>query len=165
MVKVTGFRVLWSALLSDLCLLILTGCPEDFGVRFDKTARVSREGDSICFSGEDKQNYKLEYISINPGGMNPKSNDYINKPDLTVFDGKLCLPTSFYQFPDKGQFIVEYRLRSGSNKRSQRVVVTFEVNSGYVYNVTPTESEIFLPYCRFVNNATTQSFISGACQL
>ena len=66
-------------LLSGLCLLILTGCPEDSGVRFDKTARVSREGDSICFSGEDKQNYKLEYISINPRGMDPKSKGYIKK--------------------------------------------------------------------------------------
>lgn len=163
--NVTGPRGMRSALLSSLCLLILTGYLEDLGVRFDKTARVSREGGSICFSGEDKQNYKLEYISINPRGMDPKNKDYFNKPDLTVSDGKLCLPTSFYPFPDTGQFIVEYRLRSGSNNRPQRVVVTFEINNGYVYNVAPTESEIFLPYCRFVNNATTQSVISGACQL
>ena len=158
-------RGMRSALLSGLCLLVLTGCPEDLGVRFNETAKVSRESDSICFSVTDAQDYQPADIGINPRGIPSKSKHFIFSPDLVVSAGKLCVPPSFYLFPDKGQFIVEYRLRSEINNKSRKVVVTFEINNGYVYNVTPTESEIFLPYCRFVNNSTTQSVIAGACQL
>lgn len=164
MVNVNNLHVWRSALLSGVCLLVLTGCPEDLGVRFDKTARVSREGGSICFSGADIQNYKLADIGINPRGIPPKSKDFIFSPDLSVVDGKLCIPPSFYHFLDNEQYIVEYRSPAGNKNKSRRVVVTFEINNGHVYNVTPTEREIFLPYCRDVDNAKTQSVIVGVCQ-
>jgi len=164
MVNINDLHLWRSALLSCVCLLVLTGCPEDLGVRFDKTARVSREDDSICFTGTDIQNYKLAGIGINSRGITTKSKDFILSPDLSVVDGKLCIPPSFYHFPDNGQYIVEYRSPSEDNK-SRRVVVTFEINNGHVYNVTPTEREIFLPYCRDVDKTKVESVIADSCQL
>lgn len=166
MVKISAHRKLWYSLLSGTCLLFLTGCPEDLGVRFDETARVSREGENICFSMANKQNYPLADIGINPRETPPKSKNFTFSPDLSVIDGKLCIPPSFYRFPDQGQFIVEYRLRSGNKNRSRsKVVVTFEINNRHVYNVTPTEREIYLPYCRDAGNDKTRSVITSSCQL
>ncbi|MBF7978979.1 MULTISPECIES: hypothetical protein [Rahnella] len=86
--------------------------------------------------------------------MRPDETAQVSQQDesvcFNVTDGKLCIPPSFYRFPDKGQFIVEYLLTSAKHEGKPRnFVVTLEVNHGHVYNVTPTEREISLPYCRY----------------
>lgn len=99
-------------------------------------------------------------MGINPRGIPSKNKNFNFSPDLKVTDGKLCIPPSFYRFPDKGQFIVEYLLTSEKHQGEPRnFVVTLEVNHGHVYNVTPTEREIFLPYCRYASDTPL-----AACQ-
>lgn len=162
MVKPIQRCTLWSALLSGLCLLVLTGCPGP-GDRMtpDETAQVSQKGDSVCFTVTDAQDYQPVDMGINPRGTPSKDKNFNFSPDLIIADGQLCIPPSFYRFPDKGQFIVEYLLKSETHKDAPRnVVVTLEINHGRIYNVTPTEREITLPYCRYVTDASL-----GACQL
>lgn len=162
MVKPIKIRVLWSILLSGACLLILTGCPGP-GDRMipDETAQVSQQGGDVCFTVKDEQDYQLADIGINPRGTPSKDKDFNFSPALTVANGQLCIPPSFYRFPEKGQFIIEYLLKSETHKNAPRnVVVTLEVNYGHIYNVTPTEREITLPYCRNVTNTPPV-----ACQL
>lgn len=162
MMNATGFRLLLSVLFSGASLLVLTGCPGP-GDRMtpDETAQVSQKGDNVCFTVTDAQDYQPSDIGINPRGTPSRGKDFNFSPNLTVANGQLCIPPSFYRFPDKGQFIVEYLLKSGTHKDAPRnVVVTVEVNHGRIYNVTPTEREIFLPYCSDVTDTSP-----GACQL
>lgn len=113
MVKLNTFRVLWSALLSGVCLFMLTGCPEPGNrMRFDETAQVSQQGDNVCFNVTDAQDYQPADIGINSRGIPSKEKNFNFTPDLTVANGKLCIPPSFYRFPDKGHFIIEYVLIS-----------------------------------------------------
>ncbi|EAQ4906427.1 hypothetical protein FCJ48_18335 [Salmonella enterica] len=127
----------------------------------DETALVSQKGDSVCFTVTDAQDYQPASIGINPRGTPSKEKDFNFSPGLTIADGQLCIPPSFYRFPDKGQFIVEYSLTSETHKDAPRnVVVTLEVNHGNIYNVTPTEREISLPYCSDVTDTSP-----GSCQL
>lgn len=111
MVKLIQRCTLWSVLLSGLCLLVLTGCP-GLGDRMtsDETALVRREGDSVCSNVTDAQDYQPASIGINPRGTPSKEKNFNFSPDLTATDGQLCIPPSFYRFPGKGQFIVEYLL-------------------------------------------------------
>ncbi|WP_455916865.1 putative T6SS immunity periplasmic lipoprotein [Pantoea agglomerans] len=85
-----------------------------------------------------------------PGGISSKEKNFDFTPNLTVSDGKLCIPPSFYRFPHKGQFIIEYVLTSKKHHDEPRsFVITLEINNDHIYNVTLTEREINLPYCRY----------------
>lgn len=162
MVKMIGFRMFRTALLSGICLLILTGCPGP-GDRMlpDETAIVSKQGENVCLNVPDAQDYQPADIGINPRGTPSKNKNFNFSPGLSVIDRKLCIPPSFYRFPDKGQFIIEYILISKKHDDEPRkFVVTMEINNGRIYNVTPTEREISLPYCRDVVDTTV-----GSCQL
>ncbi|WP_244263010.1 putative T6SS immunity periplasmic lipoprotein [Yersinia mollaretii] len=146
--KTLKFRFLCSGLLCLICLLTLTGCP-GIGdrVRFDETAQVRIVGDDVCFLVADAQDYQPADMGINPRGTASKNKTFIFEPNLTVANGKLCIPPSFYHFPDKGQFIVEYILISKKYKDEPRkVVVTLEVMDGHIYNIPPNDMEITRPY-------------------
>lgn len=151
MVSVSHFRILAPVVLTGVCLLMLTGCPGPGDrARFDETAQVIQQGDSVCVNITDAQDYQPADIGINPRGTPPKEKDFNFTPGLTISDGKLCIPPSFYRFPDKGQFIIESVLVSKKHGNEPRnFVITLEVNRGRIYNVTPTEREISLPYCRY----------------
>ncbi|WMY72558.1 hypothetical protein RHD99_13820 [Buttiauxella selenatireducens] len=162
MVKQIKTRVLCAAFLSGVCLLMLTGCPGPGDrMRPDETAQVDLQGENVCFNVTEAQDYQPADMAINPRGTLSKNKNINFSPDLKVSDGKLCIPPSYYRFPDKGQFIVEYVLTSAKHdSEPRRFVVTLEINHGHIYNVTPTESEIALPYCRYVQDTSV-----AACQL
>lgn len=151
--KLAGFHVLWSALLSGICLLILTGCPGP-GDRMlpDETASVSKQGENVCLNVPDAQDYQPADIGINPRGTPSKNKNFNFSPGLSVIDGKLCISPSFYRFQDKGQFIIEYILISKKHDDEPRkFVVTLEINNGRIYNVTPTDMEMNRPYDEMIN--------------
>lgn len=166
MVRVTWHHRLYSIFLSIFYLLILTGCPGPGDrIRFDETAWVSREGDNVCMSIADAQDYQPVDMGINPRGTFSKEKKFDFSPGLSIANGKLCIPPSYYIFPDKGQFIIEYVLKSKMHEDYPRsFVVTLESYNGRVYNVTPTEKEIYLPYCRDKGNKSSGFVITGACQ-
>jgi len=137
-------RMLLAGGLSFLSLSVLTGCP-GVGDRLepDETAQVIAVGKNICFLVNEPADYQPNDMGINPRGTPPKEKHFDFSPDLNVTDGKLCIPPSYYHFPDKGQFIAEYILTSRKNAdKPRKVVVTFEVAPGQVRNVPPTDMEI-----------------------
>jgi len=148
MVKVHGFRIFCSVVFSGMCLVILTGCPGS-GDRFipHETSSVSRQGENVCFDVNDAQDYQLADIGINLRGTPSKEKDFNFSPDITIADGKLCIPPSFYHFPDDGQFIVEYILISKKHDDEPRkFIVGVGINHGEVYNFPLTDREIARPY-------------------
>lgn len=134
-------------------------------MHFDETAIVNKEDSKICMNITNAQDYQPVDMGINIRGTPSKEKRYNFSPGLTVNNGRLCIPQSFYQFPDKGQFIIEYVLKSKENPKQPRsFVVTLEVDKGRIYNVTPTEREIFLPYCRDKDSESSDSIVTGNCQ-
>lgn len=144
MVIIIPLRPLWSGLFIFLTLLMLTGCPGE-GDRLypDETTQVSRMGEDICFRVPDAQDYQPIFIAINPRGTPPKEQTFTSKPKLTISDGQLCIPPSFYPFSTNGQFIVEYILSSPKYKnKSRSVVVGVEVMNNRIYNMPLRDREI-----------------------
>ncbi|WMY72559.1 hypothetical protein RHD99_13825 [Buttiauxella selenatireducens] len=131
-----------------VCSFMLTGCPGPGDrITFDETTQVATIGSHLCFLVPESQDYQPTVIAINPRGTPPKSQNFNLKPDIKVADGKLCIPHSFYQFPDEGQFIVEYILASREDKKERRsVVVGVGVSEGHFYNFPLTNMEINRPY-------------------
>lgn len=148
MVKVFSFRMFLPVVFSGLCLVILTGCPGP-GDRFipHETTSVSKQRENVCFNVTEAQDYQPADIGINPRGTPSKEKDFNFSPELTIVDGKLCIPPSFYDFPDSGRFIVEYTLVSKKyNDKPRKFVVGVGVNNGQVYNFPLTDREIARPY-------------------
>ncbi|WP_296407461.1 putative T6SS immunity periplasmic lipoprotein [Pluralibacter sp.] len=147
MVKVFGFGMFFPVVFSGLCLVILTGCPGQ-GDRFipHESTSVSKQGKNVCFNITDAQDYQPADIGINPRGTPSKEKDFDFSPELTIVDGKLCIPPSFYYFPDNGVFIVEYILISKKHDEPRKFVVGVGINHGVVYNVPLTDREIARPY-------------------
>jgi hypothetical protein len=134
-------------------------------MRFDETAVVSLQGENVCFNVNDAQDYQPVAIAINLRGTPSKEKKYNFSPNLIVSNGELCIPPTFYHFPEKGQFLVEYILKSKKHEDDPRsVVVALEIKNGHIYNVTPTEREIALPYCRDAAESSSGAFITGSCQ-
>ncbi|CRG52293.1 putative T6SS immunity periplasmic lipoprotein [Yersinia wautersii] len=145
MVSITRQHYL-SFFLFLFCLTTLTGCPGDRW-RFDEEATVSTVGDNICFSVPDAEGYQPVNIAINPRGTPPDKEKIIFRPALQVEQGLLCLPPSFYLFPDKGQFIISYVLHSGRHENTPRRMVSgIEISGKCVVNIPLTDREIARPW-------------------
>ncbi|HDR2783594.1 TPA: hypothetical protein QCJ60_002921 [Enterobacter sichuanensis] len=113
----------------------------------NETTSVSKQGENVCFSIADAQDYQPADIGINPRGTSSKEKDFNFSPGLTIADGKLCIPPSFYHFPDEGQFVVEYLLISKKyDDAPRKFVVGVGVGYGKVYNFPLTDREIARPY-------------------
>lgn len=141
-------KILWLVLLSSVCLLTLTGCPGP-GDRFipHETTSVFKQGENVCFNITDAEDYQPAYMGINLRGTPSKEKDYNFSPSLTIIDGKLCIPPSFYHFPDNGKFIVEYILVSKKHEDEPRkFVVGVGINNEQIYNFPLTDREIVRPY-------------------
>lgn len=133
---------------SGVCLFMLTGCP-GYGDRLrpDETSRVSKKGESVCFNVDNAQDYQPVAIGINPRGTPPRDKDFTFSTNLTVTNDELCIPSFFYKFPDKGQFVIEYVLKSKKHRSEPRsVVVVVEFNGRQIVNLPPTDREIIRPY-------------------
>jgi len=136
----------YSLLLLLTCLITLTGCPGDRW-RFDEETTVSTIGDSICFFVPEAEDYQPVDITIYPRGTPSRQQKIIFNPALRVVNGQLCVPPSFYAFPEKGQFIASYVLRSEHHKKPPRQMVSgVEIANGCVFNIPLTDMEIARPY-------------------
>jgi len=134
---------------------MLTGCPGDRW-RFDELAIVSTVKDNVCFSVPDASDYQPVSIAINPRGTPSKEQRIIFDPELRVANGQLCIPPSFYFFPENGQFIVSYILHSENHKETPRKLVAgMGILNGCVFNITLTDMEIVRPYSEMKNNDIT----------
>ena len=136
------------ALLSLTCLLALTGCPGS-GDRLtpDEEATVIMMADNVCFEVQDAGDYQPADIAINPRGTPYKEQNIILAPALRVTDGKLCVPPSFYTFPDQGEFIVEYVLTSPQHPdKTRKMVAGLGISQRHIHSISLTDREILRPY-------------------
>lgn len=137
------YKTISSSLLLVTSIFFLTGCPGSGDrLKADETTTVSKVGADICFQVPKAENYHPSLIAINPRGTPAQNLSATDLPDLTIKNGKLCIPPSFYQFPNNGQYIVQYILESPDTQGSQRSVVTgIEFSDGHVENIPLTDSE------------------------
>lgn len=137
-----------SSALFLVSLVMLTGCPGTGDrLRPDEEAIVTQGGGDLCFGVPDAGDYQPANIAINPRGTEFRAREIIFSPALYVTDGLLCIPSSFYAFPDKGQFIVSYVLKSKRHKNEpRRMVAGLEILQGRVFNIPLTDMEILRPY-------------------
>ncbi|HEO0718501.1 TPA: hypothetical protein U5E38_003095 [Yersinia enterocolitica] len=96
----------------------------------------------ICFLVPNADDYQPANIAINPRGTPHREKKITFDPTLRVTDGKLCIPPSFYSFPDKGQFIVGYVLTSKAQSNvPRRIVAGIEISDSRVYGIPLTDRE------------------------
>lgn len=140
-------HILLSSPLLIACSFALTGCPGGGDrMHFDETTQVITAGDHICFLVPDAQDYQPTLIAINPKGTSSQQQTFTSNPPLVIINGQLCIPLSFYHFPDKGLFIVEYILASRQHADEPRsIVVGVGVSQGRFYNIPLTNMEINRP--------------------
>lgn len=139
-------RTLSTTLLISICMMI-AGCPGP-GDRMvpDETSLASRKEGKVCIEIKDAQDYQPVAIAINLRGTPSKEKKYIFSPNLIVFDGELCIPSTFYDFKNGNKYIVEFILRSNRNDDESRgFVVGVGVNNNQVYNFPLTDREFARP--------------------
>jgi len=135
----------YSSLLLLVSLITLTGCPGDRW-RPNEETTVSVTGDNICFFVPDAEDYQPVDIAIYPRGTPSRQQKIIFNPALHVVNGQLCVPPSFYAFPEEGQFIISYVLQTENNKKHPRRMVSgVEISNGCVFNIPLTDMEIARP--------------------
>lgn len=130
---------------SLFCLLMLTGCPWGQMKYYPaETASAYMVGDSLCFRIPDEQDYQPVFISINLRSTLSKERGFTDNPKLHIINGQLCIPPSFYHFPDTSTapFIVELVLQSQSADNHPRdFVVGFKILNRRVYDEPLTKRE------------------------
>lgn len=147
MVSMNFFRRFSPVFLSISCLVILTGCPGPGDrMRMDETTSVEKNGDNICMSITNAEDYQPADMGINLRGTPSKEKNFNFSPGLKIVDGILCIPPSFYQFKNGNKYIIEFALYSARNDESRSFVVGVGINNDKVYNFGLTGREISRPY-------------------
>jgi hypothetical protein len=124
-------------------LFVITGCPGvGDTVHPDEEAKVSMSGGIICLTVTNAEDYQPTIIAINPRGRPTKQQEFTDNPNLTVRSGQLCIPPSFYQFPNEGEFIIEFVLDSNKKHLHPRSIVTgIELSKGQVRRILLNDDE------------------------
>lgn len=150
-------RRLFCTALFLVSIITLTGCPGSGDrLRPDEETTAIKVGDNICFSVSDAEDYQPADIAINPRGTPSREEKITFSPALTVTDGQLCIPSSFYTFPDNGKFIVSYILVSQKHTdEPRRMVAGLEILHGRVSKMQLTDMEILRPYDEMNKSETT----------
>ncbi|MGV3344332.1 putative T6SS immunity periplasmic lipoprotein [Enterobacteriaceae bacterium LUAb1] len=128
-------------LLPVIVLLSLSGCWMGDYVPPIETTTVKRTNGGLCFKVTDTGDYRLTYIGIKP--RDAQTSFFRNMPALTITEGQLCVPDSYYHFPEEGDFVVDYSLHSpGRVNRPRFMVAVFRLTGGEPFPLPPRESEI-----------------------
>lgn len=136
-----------------LATLMLTGCPvmdRDLDKRYAPAdiSTITLTGDDVCMAVPYPSDYQLRMISINPRGTDPKTWWYKAEPDLklTINQGQICIPPSFYTFEPHRQYVI--RTVMWSDKKYQQtqyggraVIAAFEIEDGHAWRVILEERE------------------------
>lgn len=135
-------------IISLFSLLILTGCPwGQVRIYPDETAKAVLIDGLICFYIPNDEGYSPVFLSINPRSTPSKDKAFIDKPDIHIESGRLCLTSDVYSSPlESGrQYILEVILQS-KDDRPRHFVIGFEMTGGRVLDVHLTDMEILRPY-------------------
>lgn len=127
--------------------ILLSGCPwGQMKIYPDETATARTENGSLCFTIPDASGYYPVFLSINPRNTPSKEKTFIDKPDMQIVNGSLCIPPTVFTFPEESRFpyIVEFILRSEDN-HPRHFVTGFEIRNGKPYEIHLTDKEMFRP--------------------
>ena len=134
---------------SLISVFTLTGCP--WGeMKYYPAEKVIAwmKNDAVCFSVPESRDYQPVFISINLRGTPPKKKRFVENPILLVRENNLCVPPSFYQFPDNSEspYIVEFILQSKNKSNPPRSFIAgFNMIAGKASGVQLTKLEYDVP--------------------
>ena len=113
-------------LLPALLSLLLTGCW--LGDHFPslEIGQVSRTDAGFCFQINNAGDYYAHYLSIRDRDAPPRSGFNRDFPALKIAHNQLCIPDTYYQFPESGELNVEISLRSPTERRMMRRIIVSE---------------------------------------
>ncbi|WP_151038460.1 putative T6SS immunity periplasmic lipoprotein [Erwinia billingiae] len=133
-------------------LPLLVGCPWSGDQwRFDEEAPIIIKGNSICLNVVNPEGYQPKNIAINPRGTHTKDQGITFNPELSLVGNQLCIPPTFYHFPNEGQFIISTVLTSTVNiSEPRRLVAAVEISQGIITSIPLTDLEIVRPYSEMV---------------
>lgn len=125
------------------CAFILAGCPgQGDRLQPDEITTVKKTGNNICFLVPDAAEYQPTIMTI---GQRDKPAEKMwrgDNPALKVQNGQLCIPPALYSFPEDGQYVVRYVLKSSQqNKLVRSVVAAIEVSKTGVRNLPLQSNE------------------------
>ncbi|BCQ34447.1 hypothetical protein ERHA54_18880 [Erwinia rhapontici] len=134
-------KIVFPVLLTSL----LTGC----GLLGDYTplpeiGQVSRSQAGFCFQIKNPGDYYVHFLSIRERSAPERSGFNREFPALQIADNQLCIPPSYYHFPDDGEINVDIALRSPTKKRKYRrdIISEFRVVNGVPMPFAPKEYSV-----------------------
>lgn len=136
-------KVLLPALISSL----LTGCwwmghyspPNELGL-------VSLTNAGVCFQIKNASDYYAHYLVIRDSRAPEMSGFKRKLPALKIAHDQLCIPETYYKFPNSGAKRVDIALRSPTKKMRRRYIVSeFNMVNGEPHPFAPSEYSIPLP--------------------
>lgn len=141
-------RKLTVVLLFCIGLLMLTGCPGPGDrMRMDETSLATWKSGEVCISIENPQDYQPVAIVISLRRTPSREKNYDFSPRLSISDGRLCIPPSYYHFLNGNKYVVEFVLHAArKNVEPRNFVVGVGVNNNQIYNFPLTDREIVRPY-------------------
>ncbi len=112
--------------LPALLSLSLTGCW--LGDHFPslEIGQVSKTESGFCFQIKNASDYYAHYLSIRDRDAPPRSGFNRDFPALKIANNQLCIPDTYYQFPESGELNVEISLRSPTERRMMRRIIVSE---------------------------------------
>lgn len=112
--------------LPALLSLLLTSCW--LGDHFPslEIGKVSKTETGFCFQIKNAGDYYAHYLSIRDRDAPPRSGFNRDFPALAIAHNQLCIPETYYQFPESGEINVEISLRSPTEKRMMRRIIVSE---------------------------------------
>lgn len=126
-------------------LFLLTGCPimdRDLDLRYpapDITA-ATKVNDNLCVTIPNPSDFQIRMVMIYPRTVPPKERWYQRNPDLKVIDGRVCIPSSFYTFEQRKEYVVQFIMWSDKKHKEtdyggRIVIAAFEIDNGHAYRV------------------------------
>ncbi|MGV3345751.1 putative T6SS immunity periplasmic lipoprotein [Enterobacteriaceae bacterium LUAb1] len=109
-------------LLVATVLCSLVGCWMGDYHHPSETTVAKKTNAGLCFKVNDPGDYRLATLRIRPRDV--VKDFFVMMPALSIADGQLCIPDSYYHFPKNGDYLVDYTLRSPTKVKEQRYVVT-----------------------------------------
>lgn len=126
---------------------LLTGCgwmghyspPNELG-------QASRTDAGVCFQIKNAGDYYAHYLVIRDSRAPEMSGFNREFPALKITNDQLCIPETYYTFPNSGAKRVDIALRSPTRKMRRRYIVSeFNMVNGEPHPFAPSEYSIPLP--------------------
>jgi len=134
-------------LLPAMLSLLLTGCwlLGDYTPHYE-IAQVSRPPAGFCFQVENPGDYYVHFLSIRDRNAPERSGFNRDFPALIIDNNQICIPETYYKFPEQGEVNVDIALRSPTKRKINRFIMSeFKIVSGVPYPFNPRDYSVPIP--------------------